>query len=50
MLYEVITNTGTPVNIEDMKDMAAVSPQMAAMAAMTVDTAQDIRAYIRYRF
>ncbi len=44
------SNTGTPVNIEDMKDMAALSPQMAGMASMTVDTAQDIRAYIRYRF
>ena len=40
------SNTGTPYDIEDIKN-GLYGP---AMAAMTVDTAQDIRAYIRYRF
>ncbi len=36
------SSTGTPVDIKDLKD----SPY----GAVSVDTAQDIRAYLRYRF
>jgi len=39
-------STGTPYKIEDIKD-GLYGPQMAAM---TVDTAQDIRFYLRYRY
>ena len=38
--------TGTPIDIEDIKD-GLYGPDVAAM---TVDTAQDIRFYLRYRY
>lgn len=42
---------GTPVKISDLKAGAAMGdPMSQAMLASTIEEAQDIRAYIRYRF
>ena len=44
-------DAGTPMKISDIKAGAAAgNPQMQAMATQIVEEAQDIRAYIRYRF
>ena len=40
--------TGTPNEISEM--LKSTDPLVAGNAAYTVDTAQDIRAYLRYRF
>lgn len=47
---DMTDGTGTSMKISDVKKMAASSAQMAGLASQIVDTAQDIRAYIRYRF
>lgn len=42
---------GTPVKISDLKTWAAAGdPTAQGMLASTIESAQDIRAYIRYRF
>jgi len=42
---------GTPIKISDLKAGAAMGdPMSQAMLASTIEEAQDIRAYIRYRF
>lgn len=38
--------TGTPYKISDLQN----NPQMAGLASVTVDKAQDIRFYLRYRY
>lgn len=40
------STTGTPYKIDDLKN----NPMMAGLASATVDTAQDIRFYLRYRY
>lgn len=40
--------TGTPIKIDDMASSS--NPYIAGMAPYTVDTAQDIRFYLRYRY
>lgn len=43
--------TGNAMSISDIQNAAALGdPQMMGMAANVVDTAQDIRFYLRYRF
>ena len=40
------SSTGTPYKISDIKN----NPAMAGLASVTVDTAQDLRLYLRYRY
>ena len=43
--------TGTPIKISDIQEAAAAgNAQAIGIASQTVDTAQDIRFYIRYRY